>query len=83
MWCWRWPRVSFNGFDKSPSRQGIKRLPKLFQFSIKSRDSLYEQLCAAHIADYQKTIQPGFISFGRRQFEQSLPIPQTDLSLPA
>jgi len=74
---------SFNGFDKSPSRQGIRPASKTIPVLKKIAGKSYEQLRAAHVADYQKLFNRVSFHLNDDNTNKVGDAVKPDLSLPA
>ena len=57
--------TSFNGFDKSPGREGRNPSTIAAQFLKSAQDHAYEKLLARHEADYQKLFRRVTLNLGQ------------------
>lgn len=68
--------TSFNGFDKSPSREGVD--PSILA-SAKMKEALaisFERLKKSHLIDYQGLFNRFYISIGDQTSQSLLPVPE-------
>jgi alpha-L-fucosidase 2 len=67
---------SFNGFDKSPSKQGAEQSAQAKKALAAASAKRYEDLRDAHIKDYRKLFDRVSISLGKITDQSKLPTDQ-------
>ncbi len=64
---------SFNGYDKSPSREGVEPSSRTLPVIKRVAGKSYEQLRAAHVADYKRLFDRVSLRLGERGERSLLP----------
>lgn len=68
--------TSFNGYDKSPAKQGINPTPVAVKTADSAAGKGYEAMLASHLADYQRLYRRVTIDLGSNPEASALTIPE-------